>query len=840
MNINLRNAFSVVVFLALAAMGCGSSGGGGGTDNGGTSFEDTGTIPTDVVVAVPDLPAFNPPEKNAVVGRVVSPSGRGIEGATVTVADAAPATTNYDGFYFVADVGDAQGRTVRFAAPGFVPATRVATTFQDGRSTVNAVLSPRAAALPLDAGASGKAVFGQGTVVIPTDGVVDSSGKAPAGPVSLRVTPIPIRGPGVAAVPGDFAATTAGGQDARLETFAMADYQLADADGNVLAVKDGAKATIEMLLPADTTLKAGDSVPAWHFDQDKGRWIEEGTGTVVAYSQDASRLAFVADVGHFSTWNCDKTMETTCVSGTIRTCDGKPAPGADLMAQGVDYDGTSDAWAGTDGTFCIPVKIGGTVTVAAAHGYPPNRLVATASATAGSSASSCPGPCTTLDVTLPCTAAESPVDCSDTYFAGCKSCIKGRVVDKNGVPQAAVLQASTGLATYTIVTDDKGAYCAPAALGKLVSVSASTATGRSGSTSLVPAKTGACPDCETAPDLVLSDSTSGSDDDSLDFSKCPAAVGGAKLTKVVANGADPALARIDAAYGTLSLTPAKDDDPATWLLDLYFVASGDAAIGGNPIATLTIRGEGLPASGATYDVSAGLSGSAWSAIGSLVGLGGETYRLNEETGRGAIVLDSGFAKLGDAVKGTFDVELGADCGPRGATLALRGTIDVKVQERASLFPDYTDAASIERYTCGLIGLFLFSLSIQTSEGMVQVALDGVADGGEPSPLNGAAYRWQDDRFALNYYGDNTTVMLQVDHPVAGSNVVTGGSLYLDGSDCYYEVGSGTVTLQSFNGADVDRWLTGSFAATFTKSSFSSGTDCPDHVVDGQFGAAVCR
>ena len=69
------------------------------------------------------------------------------------------------------------------------------------------------------------------------------------------------------------------------------------------------------------------------------RGIEVGTVT------DASlpgRLQVTGEVSHFSSWNCDRPIDTfNCFSGQVIDPAGNPVAGASVLASGVDYSGTS-------------------------------------------------------------------------------------------------------------------------------------------------------------------------------------------------------------------------------------------------------------------------------------------------------------------------------------------------------------------------------------------------------------------------------------------------------------------------------------------------------------------
>jgi len=841
----MKKALLSVASLAAVLAACGGGGSGGGVDVPGGGQD---VAVSDVALSIPELPPFEPPEKNAIVGQVVSSTGQGIEGVTVsTDADEATAATNFDGFYFLSDVPAAERIVLTFEAPGFLPATKIGTMAVDGRITVNAILRRRAAAKPL---LEGVAAFDHATVAIDGTSIVGKDGKPVAGAASVRVTPIPIRGPKSVAVPGDFSATTADGGTAQLETFAMSDFQLVGETGSELAIAEGKTADIEILLPVDTTLKEGDTVPAWHFDKAAGKWNEEGTGTVVKYSQDPSRLAFKATVGHFSTWNCDKPMETTCVSGTIKLCDGTSAAGADLRAEGVDYDGSSTGFAAGDGSFCILVKKGASVTLTAAHGYGADRLVGQTTVQTGDAVSECPGPCTNADITLPCSPEDSPLDCDDTFFAGCKSCVKGRVVDGGGVPKAAVIKASMGSSSFTVVTDEQGNYCAPAGQGALVTLTATGAQGETGVISALPQNTGKCPDCEAAPDLVLSDAPATGAEDGIDFSGCGTDVDGITLTSVIANGTDPRLSAIDSGWVTVWDAGAGSGE-ADWRMQLQFVPAGTANPAGAATATVYLDLDAAPSGGATYAVESGegyvIHGTADSALGGMLGLGNETYAVGggdtTVIGSGSIQLDQGFSKVGDTVTGSFNLTFASQCAPPDATLTLAGTISTKVREPMNIVPsfDWTpESNEFKQWVCSLYDLFLLSSSIQEYQGAVQVLLDGaISPSGGAANMSYAKYAWEKDAFSLAFYGQDLTLTLSVDDPLDGSNPVTSGMLMFSKGDCIYEKKSGSVTISGIEGSGGDAWVTGSFDVDFVKPDYIDAS-CPEHKVTGQFGAPVCR
>lgn len=797
----------------------------------------------------PTLEAFNPPGKDVIIGQIVSSSGKPIEGVTVSIDGGKSGVSNYDGMYYLADVAASDRIVVTFQHPGFVTTTRTAKMYDDGRVMVNAVLLSRGGSVAVESGA---ATFGHGSVTFQPGAVVDEQGNA-ASQVRVQMTPIGIKGREIQSAPGDFSATTATNQTVQLETFGMAEFKLTDDNGKPLKIKEGATAKVEMLLPADTKLTEGEKVPSWYFDEKTGRWVEQGQGTVIQSTQEPSRLAWVADVSHFSSWNCDKPMETTCIQGIVKKCDGTPAAGADLLSQGVDYDGTSNAYGDAQGAFCINVRKNSHVRIYGAAEYGGNRLVGYADVTTPDTTSACPGPCMQADITLPCTPAESVLDCDDTYFAGCKSCVSGRVVDKSGNPVKAIVKVSTGLTAFSVITDASGSYCAPAGLDSMTTVSASGPGNTSGQVAVAATKAGACPSCEPAPDLVLDVSSSA--EQQYDFSECPSVVGGVTLESFVSDGANPSFATLDKAW--LSVQPTaqtNENGQAQWVLYLHLVSSKSKDIAGQPMISVALNMETPPAGAVEYKVEEPIDGvrfsaDAYSTAGGVIGMGTTTYGLGETSssvvGSGSVRFDQGFSKTGDPVTGRFDLVFGPECAPKGSRIILRGTFNTKAGPAMNLFPgNITDPNSPEykAWYCSLYDLVAMVPVIKTQKGAVQASVDGVPVMFDPdaSFMNTASYSWEDDKLSFNLYGEVVTLSFTVDAPKAGATSLTYASYMEDGSDCMYELKQGALLLDPFVSAEAEEWLSGSFEFDVQRSPYSTATNCPDHKITGQLGAAVCR
>jgi hypothetical protein len=494
------------------------------------------------------------------------------------------------------------------------------------------------------------------------------------------------------------------------------------------------------------------------------------------------------------------------------------------------------------------------VRVYAAQGWGSERLVGFADTTTADVQSTCDGgPCTSLDITLPCTPAESPVDCDEVWFAGCKGCVQGEVKTTDGDPVAsALVKVTTGSTAFTRLTDAQGRYCSPAAEGAVATIVATSSDGSVGGTSFVPTRASACPDCDPAETIELAPPQTGESD--FDFGPCLEIVGGLTVQDIQTNGADPRLSDLDDGWVTLSYDAGQYEGAPAATLSIGIVPSGTSTqLQGLPTGYVRVVLPELPSGPLTVPV-AEYEGDdqpfiqAWmqSRLGTMKGLGNESYQVDTQydlIGSGAVTFDNGFGAPGDTVTGTIDLTLAAACAPQAASVRVLATFSVTVYDAADI---YSGAWGESEYLTNAWLCDIYTFYLRYSEwdtwweGTATADLDGAPIPVDPDSLSGTArYDAEDDSLMISYYGADTTFFVTIDHPVSGPNPVDSASLVTGSSECFWTVDAGEVLITDFTGAASDTWFSGTYTVDFVKAEFITAT-CPDHTVSGQFGAPVCR
>jgi hypothetical protein len=377
-----------------------------------------------------------------------------LSGASVSFGGRSTGTDD-NGFYSFEDVA-AGTLIVTYESAGYAGSTK-RIELADGDNQIVSVMLKRAGAVQMvDPSQDETLVEGDSRLTIRANTLRKANGQPVSGPVEVVITKADVSTADVLSFPGSFEmAVDEGGSPVQLETFGFATYHLTQG-GEKVDLVPGETAAIEFVLPANAQdrFQIDDTIPLWEFDAETGLWREiSPPGTIRAASDGSGMKAWVAEVPHFSSWNCDRPItEKQAVSGVVLD-GGDPIRGVEITAVGLSYNGTSMGRSDQQGRFCVDVKRGSTLTLEV-------RLNGAAS------------PVRTQVVSVPDTQAScatgggvelpAPIDVALT------SCVRGQATDGAGSPIA-------GAEVFVVpgvpaTTDAQGMFCARAPANQSVYV----------------------------------------------------------------------------------------------------------------------------------------------------------------------------------------------------------------------------------------------------------------------------------------------------------------------------------------------------------------------------------
>ena len=235
-----------------------------------------------------------------VNGTVIDENNQPVSGASVTSGSNTTTTDRYGAFTFNnISLSKANGY-VKVIKPGYFTGTRTFISTAGRIHNVRIMLLPKTNSGSFTGTTGGTITLsGGGKLVMPANAVTDASGNAYSGMVDLAMTwidPTALNLPEI--VPGDLRGLTTSGVERGLETYGMLGVEMTGPGGQVLKIATGKTAELTFPIPATLSGIAPASIDLWHFDEVTGRWKQEGTAVKTGST-------YIAQVSHFSFWNCD-------------------------------------------------------------------------------------------------------------------------------------------------------------------------------------------------------------------------------------------------------------------------------------------------------------------------------------------------------------------------------------------------------------------------------------------------------------------------------------------------------------------------------------------------------
>ena len=124
----------------------------------------------------------------------------------------------------------------------------------------------------------------------------------------------------------------------------MMAVELESPSGEELQLSSNKKATLKFPIPDGQDVSQYNSIPTWHLDENTGIWIEEGEAII-----EADFL--VAEVSHFSFWNCDIPFPFVNITGSLVSEEGLPLPYQTVVIKDNDNNISQSGFTNESGIF---------------------------------------------------------------------------------------------------------------------------------------------------------------------------------------------------------------------------------------------------------------------------------------------------------------------------------------------------------------------------------------------------------------------------------------------------------------------------------------------------------
>lgn len=339
-----------------------------------------------------------PATGNLAGGVLDANTGAAVAGASVQTGSLST-TSATDGKFSFTALTPATRQVIKLNATGYAEHIVVTHVAANITTHVSTQLLPLGATALVDVSAGGAVTVpsSSGQVVIP-GGALSGTGNA-----TVSVTPVNgSLNPGF--LPGDF---SVGGTTQPLESFGAVIVTATNGSGAAVPVVTGGLITIR--IPVSSRATALPSVlPLYYLDTVTGHWVREGTA---ALGGTAPSQYYEAMVSHAGTWSVDQPYETVNATGCVVDLLGTRVAAARVVAEGIDYTGSTSIDTDSAGNFVLPMKKSGLAALTARSGGKTSNSVAAGPSAADFSA----GGCLALtdqanNVTIKLTWADAPAD----------------------------------------------------------------------------------------------------------------------------------------------------------------------------------------------------------------------------------------------------------------------------------------------------------------------------------------------------------------------------------------------------------------------------------------------
>ena len=262
------------------------------------------TQPTTTPANTSGLTGFGSATTRDFLGQIVDDSNLPLAGVTVKIGSISK-LTNSNGIFIIknASVYDRLA-FVTASKIGYLDGSRSIVPTM-GTNSIKIMMLSNAPTLTINSGVASTVPLPNGTKVTFDGAFKTETGAAYSGTVSVVLKHLdPADSNLELKMPGNLIAKNTAGTVQILETYGMMDVVLLGAAGQKLQITNSAQ--IEVPIAASQLATAPTTIPLWHFDENLGIWLQEGTATKIGNT-------YKGTVSHFSWWNFDKPFDAAFI-----------------------------------------------------------------------------------------------------------------------------------------------------------------------------------------------------------------------------------------------------------------------------------------------------------------------------------------------------------------------------------------------------------------------------------------------------------------------------------------------------------------------------------------------
>jgi len=256
---------------------------------------------------------------------VIDEQGAIVKDAFLSIANESQVIqANEHGVCFLNKIGVTDiGRRIKVTKEGYFPQIKMLTGESHSKNTMEVVLIKETEGTLINTGEA-STIDGGGELLLPSN-LIEKAGATYSGPVRVKSKYFdPDDGEYIQQGPGNMIGLNAEDEYVILGSLGMYYIELYHPDtGEELNIPANSSATISFPIAEIQKGTIPASIPLWSMDEDSGVWNYEGEAIL-------KNDRMVAEVSHFSFWNCDLPYTFVPFCATFVTANGQPVVGVEV------------------------------------------------------------------------------------------------------------------------------------------------------------------------------------------------------------------------------------------------------------------------------------------------------------------------------------------------------------------------------------------------------------------------------------------------------------------------------------------------------------------------------